>query len=189
MSLQVIADKVSVYEVTGTNEHGQLVAVDHVYERGQVLPDWVEGHQAFVLVNTGMAAEVGDHPDGNLRPQNQAPGPVLLPEHSPASVPNSGVVGPMVVTDTVDETGAGVAAQYAEDSDLPKLPADYASKGDWETYASEKLPTEFRMERSAAEGYKKPELVAEVKLRYNDAKAAEADDAESVDETLPPKFN
>lgn len=188
MSLQVIAEKISVYEITGKNELGQPTAVDHIYERGQLIPDWVDSHQAFVLTNTGLAAEVGDHPDGSIRPLDKGPAPVLLPEHNPRVIPGSGTTGPLDVTEQVDETGV-TSGRVAEDSNLPKLPADYASKGDWETYASEKLPAEFRMERSQAEGLKKPELVTEVKARYNDAKSVEAGDDDTVDETLSPKFN
>lgn len=189
MSLQVIAEKVSVYEITGNNEFGQPVAIDHVYQRGQVLPDWVDGHQAFVLVNTGLAAEVGDHPDGNLRPLGQQPGPVLLPEHNPATVPGSGVIGPMVVTERVDETGQAGPQQGVPQGGVQSLPDDSALKPVWEQYAAEKLPAEFRMDRGAAESMKKSELVAEVKARYNDAVSAEHDDADLVDdEQLPRQF-
>lgn len=180
MSLQVIAEKVSVYEVTGTNEFGQPVATDHIYQRGQVLPDWVDGHQAFVLVNTGLAAEVGDHPDSSLRPLQSPPAPVILPEHNPASVPGSGVTGPMVVTDRVDETGAKSAA-------VPEgkaLPSDTDTKFVWENYAVSDLPAGKRMTRPEAESMKKTDLMTEVKNRYNEAMQED----ELDDEALPPKF-
>lgn len=180
MSLQVIAEKVSVYEITGTNEFGQPVATDHIYERGQVLPDWVDGHQAFVLVNTGLAAEVGDQPDDRIRPVQAAPAPVILPEHNPVSVPGSGVSGPMVVTDRVDETGAGVSASAP--TALPPLPNDNDTKYVWENYASSKLPEGQQMTRVEAESMKKQDLVNEVKARYDAAAAAENE------QDLPPKF-
>lgn len=186
MSLQVIAEKISVYEVTGTNEFGQPVATDHIYERGQVLPDWVDGHQAFVLVNTGLAAEVGDHPDDSVRPASAAAAPVVLPEQSPAAVPGSGVTGPMVVTNRVDETSAASAGSTGAGSSSPTalspLPQDTDTKYVWETYASSKLPVGQQMSRVEAEAMKKQDLVNEVKARYDAAAAAENE------QNLPPKF-
>lgn len=192
MALQVIAAKVSVYEPTGTNEFGQPTAVDHVYERGQVLPDWVEGHQAFVLVNTGLAAEVGDQPDDRVRPYGVGPAPVILPEHNPMTVPGSGVVGPMVVTDSVDETetskqfsaNATGNTGDAGNGELPNLPADNDTKFVWENFAVSKLPEGERMTRAEAEAMKKSDLVAEVKARHE---AASSDESQN-DPALPPKF-
>ena len=193
MSLQVIAAKVSVYEPTGINEFGQPTAVDHVYERGQVLPDWVDGHQAFVLVNTGLAAEVGDQPDDRVRPLDSGPAPVILPEHNPLTVPGSGVTGPLVVTDSIDETAAGQRLAKATGTEgdnadtstgeLAPLPADNDTKFAWETYAATKLPEGHQMTRQEAESMKKADLVAEVKARYDTA-STDADDQAS----LPPKF-
>lgn len=173
MALQVLANGCSVYEVTKKNDDGTTEVVHHSFVRGDVLPDWVDESQRFVLVSSGMVAEVGDTPDDRVRPLDVTARPIV-----DTAVPGATLV-------TKDDS----AKDEADNSNLAKLPADYASKGDWETYASEKLPAEFRMERSQAEGLKKPELVTEVKARYNDAKSVEAGDDDAVDETLSPKFN
>lgn len=166
MTLQVISTAVSVYHTQGVDKDGQPTATEHTYKRGQLLPDWVDSFQAFTLVSCGMAAEVGDEPDGSLRPAEEDPAPVVLPEHGPTT--NTG-------SRPVFNTGGEVAS----DETLPALPEDSATKPVWEDYAVESLPSDYRMTRVEAEGYKKADLVAEVKSRY-----AEADDLGS--ESLPP---
>jgi hypothetical protein len=180
MALQVLANGCSVYETTGTDDEGKPTYETHVYKRGDVLPDWVDSHQAFVLVSTGMAAEVGDNPDTSIRPLNEQPAPVLLPEHSTLPVVDIGL-GPVV------QTGEGKAAEPKPvEGALPPLPADVAAKPVWEDFAVDKLPGDFAMERSQVESMKKAELVSEVKVRYYEAADRDAED--EGDTTLPPSF-
>lgn len=178
--LQVIAEKISVYEFTGKDELGQPTAVDHIYERGQVIPDWLDSQQAFVLTSTGLAAEVGDHPDDTVRP---------LPRPE----------APVVVTDRVDETGTdqhntsgksgtspGGDGPALANGELEPLPSDAAPKSVWEDYAAQKLPSDLAIGRAQAESMTKVRLLTEVKQRYNDA--ADRDENAPDSGTLPPSF-
>lgn len=165
MALQVLANGCSVYEVVGTNEDGGKVVVNHAFKRGDVLPDWVDESQRFVLVSSGMAAEVGDSPDGSVRPFNLEPHPV---------------VGDVANVTPVDSGNAGTQATASEE--LAPLPQDTDTKYVWETYASSKLPVGQQMSRVEAESMKKQDLVNEVKARYDAATAAENE------QNLPPKF-
>jgi hypothetical protein len=161
MGLQVLANGCSVYEITGKKDDGGNIVVHHSFVRGDVLPDWVDESQRFVLVSSGMVAEVGDTPDGSVRPFDLEPHPV---------------VG--------DVANVTVADKAASDGDLEPLPADNDTKFVWETYAATKLPDGERMTRQEAESMKKTDLVAEVKARYE---AANDDDALAAP-VLPPKF-
>lgn len=156
MALQVLAYGCSVYEITGQNDDGTNVIVNHAFKRGDVLPDWVDESQRFVLVSSGMAAEVGDTPDESIRPVDTAPHPV---------------VG--------DVSNQSLAESPSSDSGLAPLPADNDTKFVWETYAVSKLPEGERMTRVEAEAMRKQDLVTEVKARYEAAGAAD-------DEQNPP---
>lgn len=164
MALQVLANGCSVYEITGKNEDGGNTVVHHSFVRGDVLPDWVDESQRFVLVSSGMVAEVGDTPDGSVRPFDLEPHPV--------------------VGDTANVTVADKGASASADGDLEPLPADNDTKFVWETYAATKLPDGERMTRQEAESMKKTDLVTEVKARYDAAN----DDAALDAPALPPKF-
>lgn len=161
MALQVLANGCSVYEITGKSADGNPTIVNHAFKRGDVLPDWVDEAQRFVLVSSGMAAEVGDSPDDSVRP---------LDTSAPVVVPN----GP----------GAG-ASVAGEDSDLATLPADTDTKFVWENYAVSDLPAGKRMTRPEAESMKKTDLVTEVKNRYNEALQ---EDDDLGNEVPSPKF-
>jgi hypothetical protein len=193
MSLQVLASGVSVYEITGTNEDGNPTVVNHLFVRGQILPDWVDQHQQFILVQTGMAAEVGDEPDPRVRPLNQPEAaPVLLPEHSPVAVVGSGVTGFVATDEPVDhskELDQTTGSQASSGGELASLPEDNATKYAWEAYATRKLPSDQRMTQQEAESMKKADLVAEVKSRYQQAQQ-QNDDPASVesDPDLPPSY-
>lgn len=190
MSLQVVSPKVAVHQVTGTDDNGQPTAVEHVFLRGAILPDWVSPYQQFVLTQTGMARQVGDFPDASLHAPEEAPAPVMMPEHSPQAV---GLQGPTVVTEQVTGQDAAAPGGHVPDGELPD---DNATKPVWEDVAAKR----YGMSRSAAESMKKADLLAEVKKRHADRKASaaqkaadhqRASDAMAVkdnDDKLPPKF-
>lgn len=164
MALQVLAAGCSAYEITGQNESGDNIIVNHSFVRGDILPDWVDESQRFVLVSSGMAAEVGDTPDDTIRPFPGTPKPV---------------VGDMSGSAVADDG----SVSSASDGELEALPADGDTKFVWENYAINKLPQGERMTRAEAEAMKKSDLVTEVKARY-EAASADAED----EQTLPPKF-
>lgn len=167
MALQVLANGCSVYEITGQNDSGDNIIVNHSFKRGDVLPDWVDESQRFVLTSAGMVAEVGDTPDDSIRPFDTAAHPVV-------GDTSNLVLADQVPADQVQAQSDGAA--------LAPLPSDGESKYVWETYAASKLPEGERMTRVEAESMKKADLVTEVKARYEAASTAEDE------QNLPPKF-
>lgn len=172
MSLQVVFDKISVYREHGVKD-GAMQVTEHTLKRGETVPSWVSPHQAFVLVQTGMAKEVGDTPDPTVRATE--PAPVVLPEHSSFSVLGTEITAPaQVVRD--EDVKADEGDEGDEDSDSNELPSDGALKEKWET-AAEK----YGMDRGEAESMTKPNLVKEVKRRKAQRDAS--------DTALPPSFS
>jgi hypothetical protein len=159
MALQVISPAVSVYKVLAVKD-GVEQTEEHIFKRGELLPDWVSSHQQFVLTTTGMARQVGDFPDPTVQRPEQVPAPTVLPEHDPRSVLGSEVTGPKQVTAQADAEADG--------ADLPDLPADGDNKPVWEDYAVDHCG----MSRGRAESLKKADLMAEVKDFHAAAKGA-----------------
>lgn len=157
MALQVVSHAVSVYKETGVKD-GTTQVEEHILKRGELVPDWVSPHQLFVLSQTGMAKQVGDFPDPNLRAPEDMPRPVVLPEHNPSTVVGSGVSGPVEVTRRVEAgtttSTAGASRRYGD------LPKDSDNKTDWEDAA-----VELGMSRAEAESMRKADLVREVRTR------------------------
>lgn len=174
MALQVVSPAVSVYRITGRDaKTGAEQAEEHLFKRGELLPNWVSPFQQFTLTSTGMAREVGDVADPTLVKAEDVPAPVVLPEHNPSSVLGSGVNGPMVVT----EAGAAPASDVVQP--LESLPDDSETKPAWEDAA-----VALGLSRNKAESMRKGDLVAEVKARQ--AAAEEARDLGGADTELPP---
>ena len=174
MALQVVSPAVNVYKVLGVKD-GQEVTEDHTFKRGEMLPDWVSPFQQFTLTSTGMARQVGDLIDPTLVEAANPPAPVIMPEHNPRAVLNSGVTEPRLVTETVDHNEEGIPAAAA---DL-ELPDDSATKPVWE-----KAAERVGMKPQEAESMRKADLVAEVKRRK--AVAEERRDLGGPDAELPP---
>lgn len=167
MALQVVSPAVSVFKVTGVKD-GVEQTEEHTFARGEILPDWVTPYQQFVLSQTGMARQVGDFPDPNLRRPEDLPAPVLMPEHDPRTVLGTSVTGPMEVTSRV--TGQDAAGGAGSDSD-GDLPSETDTKPVWEDFAVEHLG----MKRGAAESMKKADLVKEVRARYAEQRSGDND--------------
>jgi hypothetical protein len=165
MALQVVSPAVSVYKVTGVKD-GVEQTQEYTYHRGELLPDWVTPYQQFVLSQTGMARQVGDFPDPNLRRPEDMPAPVLMPEHSPLAVLGTEVTGPMAVTERVT---APPAAAPASSAPAGELPGDDENKPVWEDFAVNRLG----MKRGEAEGMKKADLIKEVKAQYSEQGSGE----------------
>jgi hypothetical protein len=176
MALQVVSPSVSVFKVLGVKD-GQEQTEEYVFQRGQILPDWVSSYQQFVLSQTGMCKQIGDFPDPALRAPVDMPAPVLMPEHDPRTVLGTEVTEPMAVTRRVTDPGAGAAGGAA--SAPGELPSESDTKPVWEDYAVDQLG----MARGEAESMKKAELVKEVKTR---ARKQEREAAK--DTSLPPTF-
>lgn len=174
MALQVLAAGCSAYEITGQDENGNNIIVNHAFRRGDVLPDWVDEGQRFVLVSSGMAAEVGDSPDDTVRPFDNTPRPVV------------GDMSNFKVADSAGQSAGSGSEGSAEGGELEPLPADTAAKPVWEDYAVQKLPADLAIDRAQAESMTKAKLLSEVKQRYNDA--ADRDEQPAGGESLPPTF-
>jgi hypothetical protein len=165
MALQVVSPSVSVYKVLGVKD-GQEQTEEHTFQRGEILPDWVNTYQQFVLTQTGMARQVGDFPDPALRAATQQPAPVLLPEHDPRTVLGTNVTQPALVTKRVTGEEEPPTRSSGEE------PSETDNKPVWEDYAVESLG----MKRTEAESLKKADLVKEVRRRQA-AKSSNEDDA------------
>lgn len=177
MALQVVSPAVSVFKVTGVDKDThQEISEEHVYHRGEILPDWVSPFQLFTLTTTGMAREVGDMLDPNLVADADRPAPVVLPEHNPATIPGSGVQGPMLVTERVDRDGERAEADVQP---LDELPADSDTKPKWE-----EAGVKLGLSRNRVESMRKGDLMDEVKQRQ--AAAEERRDLGGPDAELPP---
>jgi hypothetical protein len=177
MALQVVSPAVSVFKVTGVVD-GVEQTEQHTFHRGELLPEWVTPYQQFVLSQTGMARQVGDFPDPNLKRPEEIPAPVLMPEHDPRAVVGTEVTGPQNVVRVV--TGQGGDAGAGSD-DGAELPADGDTKPVWEDYA---VKRKF-LKRGDAESMRKAELVDAVKQRHA---AASGTKAEAGDTAQPPLF-
>jgi hypothetical protein len=178
MALQVVSPAVSVYRVLSVNDRGQEVTEDHIYKRGEALPDWVTPFQQYTLISTGMAREVGDLLDPRLVESGNPPAPVVLPEHNPSAVIGSGVSGPRVVERQVEGDGDPDDNIPAKAADV-ELPDDSATKPVWEEAA-----LDVGLDKASAESMRKPALLEEVKRRQSVAR--ERRDLGGPDSTLPP---
>jgi hypothetical protein len=168
MALQVVSPKISVTKITGV-KNGVEQGEEHVFSRGELLPDWVPAFQQFVLTQTGMARQVGDFPDPRLHREEDQPAPVVKQEHSRQAVVNDfTVTGPAEVVPAGESRAATV--------ELADVPDDTATKPVWEDYAVNQLG----MSRNSAESLKKADLIAQVRARHAAATAG--------DEKLPPAF-
>lgn len=165
MALQVVSPAVSVYRVTGVVE-GVEQTREYTYKRGELLPDWVSPYQQFVLSQTGMARQVGDFPDPNLKRPEDLPGPVLMPEHDARTVLGTEVTGPAVVTERVT---APAAAARESSAPAGELPSDDDNKPVWEDFAVNQLG----MKRGEAESMRKDDLKKEVRARYSEQSSGE----------------
>lgn len=91
-----------------------------VFQRGAMLPDWVDDFTLHVLTTTGGVKAV-ESPDRALVEVDNPPAPVRLQEHPPVvSSTDPAAVKPAVVRPKNDD---------------PNRPADSASKAEWLEYA------------------------------------------------------
>ncbi|HYN95408.1 MAG TPA: hypothetical protein VES42_16290 [Pilimelia sp.] len=185
MALQVVSQKVSVYKVLGVKD-GQEQTEEHVFVRGQLLPEWVSAHQQFVLSQTGMARQVGDFPDPTLRRPQEEPAPVVLPEHSELGVLGTAVTEPATVVKRVEGADVRVGAATRP---VGELPGENETKPVWEDFAVEGLPEGSRMSRPEAESMRKADLVKEVTARQQKAARAQAKQVQPGDDNLPRSFS
>lgn len=169
MALQVVSPAVSVFKVTGVKD-GVEQTEEYTYKRGELLPSWVTPYQQFVLSQTGMARQVGDFPDPNLRRPEDIPAPVILPEHDVRTVVGTDVIGSEVIRRVTDPAAVEVDGSAGEPVAPGELPADAAPKPVWEDFAV----TQFDMPRGKAEGMKKADLVREAKALHAERAGAEA---------------
>lgn len=181
--LQVIANQVSVYEIVKKNDLGQISeANEYTFKRGQVIPDWLDSDQAFVLVSSGLAAEVGEHPDETVRPYGETGYPRMAHDARVARVDTSANA---VQAADINNQGDDDPDNDTQNVDGQQLPADYAAKSVWVDYAVNKLPDGQKMTKPEADLLTKDKLVTEVKQR---AAGADADAADGTDADLPQTY-
>lgn len=145
---------------------------EEVVQRGGLVPDYVPTWFIAALFNAGMIVEVADQPRVDLRPVGDVPEQPRTPEQ-PAVLPSNPNSPPiMVETGQSQENGDPAATLPAPDSTgaepLPALPKPADNKEAWENYAQR---PQIGMSQGDAEAMNKTDLMAEVKRRYEAAKA------------------
>ena len=136
MGYQVVWEKVSVAD----RRDPKNVKDGIVFERGAMLPDWVDDFTLHVLTTTGGVKAV-ETPDRSLQEVDNPPAPVRLQEHVPDPLPP--VVQPPVKVKNDD----------------PNRPADSASKADWLAYAR-KRETDADKKKALNDDVSRAELIS-----------------------------
>lgn len=128
MAHRVFISGVSVYDKDGSTE---------VVRQGELLPDYVDEYQRFVLSQTGMVKFEPDNvepPPGADNPVN--PAPVRLAEHPPLgsrlALSEQGTPAAAASQRMVDE---GRAPATEVDADVEQPPAQSAPKAEWVEWA------------------------------------------------------
>lgn len=136
--------------VAVTDRRAQDKPVEHIFERGQLLPSWVDDYTLFVLTSGGGAAAVEGPDEEAVKAAERIASaePVFKQEHAPTlTQPLSSQATPVETVDhtqgerratdsaasraTGGQAGATPTATPAADG----KPAGNASKEDWERYA------------------------------------------------------
>lgn len=147
MGYQVVWPAVSVADMRDPKN----VKDGIVFQRGAMLPDWVDEFTLHVLSTSGGVKAV-ETPDPVLKAVTSPPEPVRLQEHAPEFVTNvEGSSQDPTVKDpkdvkgepTIQVRGVQIASQERQQrqqaerpkNDDPNRPADSASKADWLAYA------------------------------------------------------